>query len=412
MADDYNFKTEGQFYQIKISGHLGQEWIDWFEGLDITLEINGETILSGPLVDQAALFGVLKKIRDLGIPLISVICTKQSLIVTNDRQEKIMKAITFSKYGAPEVLQLKEVEKPTPKDNQVLIKIMAASINAAEQHIIKGDPFPIRFMLGGIFTPKKNIPGADLAGRVEQVGKDVKKFKVGDEVYGDLSGYGWGTFAEYVAVAEDALTLKPNGTTFEAAASVPLAAVTALQGLRDHGHIKAGQKVLVVGASGGVGSFAVQLAKAFGAEVTAVASTKKLGLIQKLGADHIIDRNKEDFTKNGQSYDLILDAGAFRSLSDYKRILKPNGIYVLVGGSNGQLFKALLFGPLISMFGNKKMGSMLAKPNPQDLACLTEFIEAGKVVPALDKSFALSQTVEAMNYFNSGQVQGKIVIKI
>ena len=269
-----------------------------------------------------------------------------------------MKAIVVHKYGSPDVLQLKEVAKPTPKDDEVLVKVHAASVNAADLHFLRGKPFLMRLMGYGLLKPKNTILGADIAGRVEAVGSNVKQFQPGDEVFGDLSGSGWGGFAEYVCASEDALVLKPANMTFEQAAAVPIAAVTALQGLRDKGHIQPGQKVLINGASGGVGTFAVQIAKSFGAEVTAVCSTRNVDMVRSIGADHVIDYTQEDFTKNGQRYDLIIAANGYHSISDYKRALSPKGTYVMTGGSATQMFQAMLLGPWISRTGSKKMGNL------------------------------------------------------
>ncbi len=245
-----------------------------------------------------------------------------------------MKAIVYEKYGPPEVLQLKEVEKPTPKDDEVLIKVHVASANAAGWHLLRADPFFVRLMGGGLLKPKNKILGADIAGRVEAVGRNVKQFQPGDEVFGDISGCGFGGFAEYVCARENALVLKPASMTFEEAAAIPQAAVLALQGLRDKRQIQPGQKVLINGAGGGVGTFAVQLAKYFGAEVTGVDSTKKLDMLRSIGADHVIDYTQKDYTKSGQCYDLILDVAAHRSIFDYKRALSPEGIYVMAESVN------------------------------------------------------------------------------
>ena len=321
-----------------------------------------------------------------------------------------MKAIVYERYGSPDVLELKEVEKPTPKDNEVLVKVHAASANAADWHIMRGEPFLVRLMVGGLLKPKIKILGADIAGRVEAVGRNVKQFQPGDEVFGDISDCGWGGFAEYVCVSEDALVLKPASTTFEEAAAVPLAAVTALQGLRDKGQIQPGQKVLINGASGGVGTFAVQIAKSFGAEVTGVCSTSKLDMVRSIGADQVIDYTQEDFTKNGQRYDLILAANGYHSIWDYKRALRPKGIYVAAGGSMAQIFQAMLLGPWISMTGSKKMGNFITKPNKKDLVFIKELLEAGKVVPVIDRRYPLSEVAEALRYLEEGHARGKVVI--
>jgi len=324
------------------------------------------------------------------------------------RKDTHMKAIVYHKYGSPDVLELKEVEKPTPKGNEVLIKVHAASVNSWDWNLLRGTPFLVR--LGGLLKPKYKILGADIAGRVEAVGRNVKQFQPGDEVFGDISGCGWGGFAEYVCARENALALKSASMTFEEAASVPQAAVLALQGLRDKGQIPPGQKVLINGAGGGVGTFAVQIAKTFGAEVTGVDSTGKLDMLRSIGADQVIDYTKEDFTKNGQRYDLILDVVAYRSIFDYKRALRPNGICVLVGGSMAAIFKALFFGSLITR--GKKIGVLMHKPNKNDLNSMKELFEAGKVVPVIDRHYPLSEVPEALRYFGEGHVQGKVVITV
>ncbi len=323
----------------------------------------------------------------------------------------MMKAVVNEIYGPPDVLEVKEVEKPTPKDNEVLIKVQAAAVNAADWRLLKGDPFVVRLM-AGLLKPKNKILGADMAGRVEAIGRSVKKFQPGDEVFGDLSGCGWGAFAEYVCADENALALKPVNMTFEQAASVPMAAVTALQGLRDKGQVQPGQKVLINGASGGVGSFAVQIAKSFGAEVTAVCSPRNLDRARAMGADQVIDYTQEDFTQNGQHYDLIIAANGYHSISAYKRALSPQGTYVMLGGSGAQIFQGMVLGPWMSMTGSKKMGNLLAKPNAQDLAFMKELLEAGKIVPVIDRCYPLSEVPEALRYLGEGHATGKVVITV
>lgn len=322
-----------------------------------------------------------------------------------------MKAIVYTQYGSPDVLQLKEVEKPAPKDDEALIAVQAASANAADWHLLRGDPFLVRLMAGPL-KPRNTILGADIAGRVEAVGKNVKQFQPGDEVFGDISECGWGGFAEYVCARENALVLKPASMTFEEAAAVPLAALTALQGLRDKGQIQPGQKVLINGASGGVGTFAVQIAKSFGAEVTGVCSTRNLDMVRSIGADHVIDYTQEDFTQNGQRYDLIMATNGYHSISDYARALSPKGIYVMTGGSGAQMFQAMLLGPWISMTGNKKMGNLLMKPNNKDLVFLKELLEAGKIAPVIDRRYPLSEVAEAIRYLEEGHARGKVVITV
>jgi NADPH:quinone reductase-like Zn-dependent oxidoreductase len=262
----------------------------------------------------------------------------------------------------------------------------------------------------GLLKPKNKILGADLAGRVEAIGRNVRQFKPGDEVFGDIFGTGSGSLAEYVCAPENVLASKPTRISFEAAAAVPLAGVTALQGLRDKGKIQPGQQVLVNGASGGVGTYAVQIAKSFGAEVTAVCSTGKIDLMRSLGADHIIDYTREDFTRNGQSYDLIFAANGFHPISDYKRALSPKGIYVMAGGSMAQMFQAMLLGPLISMLGTKKMYIVSAKSNQTDLLVLKDLLETGKIVPVIDRRYPLSEVPDAFRYLEAGHARGKVVI--
>lgn len=323
-----------------------------------------------------------------------------------------MKAIVITKYGPPDVLKLETLKKPTPKDNEVLIKIQAASLNAADWHIMRGEPFFVRLMVGGLTKPKNNILGSDIAGEVEAIGKDVTHFKVGDEVFGDLSECGWGACAEYVAAPENALVKKPINMTFEEAAAVPLAGITALQGLRDKGHIQSGHKVLIIGASSGVGTFAVQIAKTFEAEVTAVCSTSKMDIVRSIGADHIIDYTKEDFTQNEQEYDLILDIAAYHSFLSCRRLLNSKGIYIMVGGAMTQFFQIMLLGPWLSMTSSKKMGVFMAKPNQNDLVFMKELLEDNKILPIIDKRYKLSKTPEAIRYLEERHARGKVVITL
>jgi NADPH:quinone reductase-like Zn-dependent oxidoreductase len=322
-----------------------------------------------------------------------------------------MKAIVYHKYGLADVLQLDEVEKPIPGDDEVLIKVHAASINSWDWDLLRGIPFVNRLLAGLLKPTKIKILGCDIAGRIEAVGKNVKLLTSGDEVFGDLSSCGWGGFAEYVCARDNAVVLKPTSMTFEQVAAVPQAGLLALQGLRDKGHIQTGQKVLINGAGGGVGVFAMQLAKYFGADVTGVDSTSKLDMMRAIGADHVIDYTQEDFTKNGQHYDLILDVSAYHSIFDYKRALSPKGVYVMVGGSSALVFKLLFLGPWISMIGSKKMGILWHKPN-KGLAFMNELLETGKIVPVIDRCYPLSDVAEAIRYFGEGQVKGKVVITV
>ena len=324
-----------------------------------------------------------------------------------------MKAILQTNYGSPDVLQLAEVEKPIPQENQVLVKVYAASVNALDWHALSADIFLVRLMGGGLLKPKDPRLGVDVAGRVEAVGSSVTRFQVGDEVY----GAGAGSFAEYAIARESSLALKPTVMTFEAAAAIPVAALTALQGLRDGGHIQPGQKVLIYGASGGVGTFAVQIAKAFGAEVTAVCSPRNIDQARSMGASHAIDYTQEDFTRNGQRYDLILGVNGYRPILAYRRALSPAGMYILVGASSAHLIQAMLqamlVGRLISRTGGQKLGFMgVANVNPKDLAIMNELFEAKKVVPIIDRCYWLDETAEALRYLGEGHAQGKVVVKV
>lgn len=321
----------------------------------------------------------------------------------------MMKAIVFTKYGLPDVLQFKEVDKPVPGENEVLVKVHAASINSWDRELLQGTPF-INRLVFGILRPKKiNILGCDIAGQVEATGKSVKRLQPGDEVFGDLSRCNWGGFAEYLCAPENALTVKPATVSYEQAASIPQAALLALQGLVDKGHVHHGQNVLINGAGGGAGTFAIQIAKSYGAEVTAVDSTGKLEMMHSLGADLVMDYTQENYTKNGQTYDLILDFSAYYSFFDYKRALKAKGTFLMVGGSSGLANNVFFLGAFISMTRSKKMGLLLHKPN-KGLDRMIELVEGGKVKPVIDRCYPLSETADAFRYFATGNVQGKIVI--
>lgn len=322
-----------------------------------------------------------------------------------------MKAVVYHEYGSPEVLELKEVETPTPKDNEVLIKVHVTSVNSWDWDLLRGKPFIVRLVGGGISKPKINILGCDIAGTVEAIGKKVTQFKVGDEVFGDLSGGNWGGFADYVCARENELTLKPTGITFEQAASLPQAAVMALQGIRDHGKVKSGQKVLINGAGGGIGSFAIQMAKQSGAEITGVDSAQKFDLMRSLGAEDVIDYKQEDFTKNGKEYDFILDVVGHHSIYDYKRALTPTGMYRMIGGPTPLIFQSVFVAPFITMFSKRKMG-ILAQETNKDLAYLAELVVTGKLKPIIDKVYSLAETPKALQFLGDGSVLGKVIIKI
>jgi NADPH:quinone reductase-like Zn-dependent oxidoreductase len=318
-----------------------------------------------------------------------------------------MKAVVYSHYGPPDVLHIAEIPKPAPADHEVLIKLHAASVNPLDFHHMRGH---VRLMTG-ILRPKNQVLGCDIAGRVEALGGRVERFREGDEVFG-VRGLAGGGFAEFVCAREDKLAHKPANLSFEEAAAVPVAALTALQGLRDKGRIRPGQRVLIDGASGGVGTFAIQIARSLGAEVTAVCSTRNVETARLIGADHVIDYSREDFTRSGQRYDLILGANAYHSLFDYTRALNPEGIFVMVGGGAGLmgvLFPVLL-GPLLSLTGRKKVCFFIARMNQQDLEFLRDLLAAGKVRPVIDRRYRFSEASEAIRYLEQGHARGKIVI--
>lgn len=320
-----------------------------------------------------------------------------------------MKAITISRYGGPEVLTVNEIQKPVPLGNEVLIKVKAASLNAADWHIMRGQPRIYRVVLG-IRKPKYSILGADVAGIVEAVGKNVAQFQEGDEVFGDLAEHNFGAFAEYVCVPENIVALKPQTLTFEEAAAIPLAAATALHALRYHGEVKEGQKVAINGASGGVGVYAIQLAKGKGAEVTAVCSTDKTDQAKMLGADHVIDYTKKKFTRNGKNYDLIIGANGNLGLSEYKRALTATGKYIGIGGSNRQFFEPMLLGSFYSEKNGRKFSQLILKTTQADLFYLKEQVEIGKLKPVIDKRYPMSEIHAAMKYLEAGHAKGKIVL--
>lgn len=318
-----------------------------------------------------------------------------------------MKAILQTKYGPPEFLELAEIEKPVFTENQVMLKVYAASVNALEWRPFTMSPFLTRVM-GGLRKPKDPLLGTDVAGLVVTVGRQVTGFQRGDAVFGVAPG----TFAEYARANPTRLVLKPANLSFEAAAAIPVAALTALQGLRYRGQVQPGQKVLVYGASGGVGTFAVQIAKAFGAEVTAACSDRNVAMLRSIGADHVMDYARDDFTQIKQRYDRILAVNGYRSIWDYRRALNPGGTCVILGGSMAQVLQGLLLGALLSVVGNKKFGFIVAQTNQQDLVALRELVEAGKVVPVIDRSYPLHEVPKALRYLIDEHAQGKVVITV
>ncbi len=322
-----------------------------------------------------------------------------------------MKAIVCHRYGSPDVLELKEIDTPVAGDDQVLVRVQAASVNPVDWHRMRGLPYFIRAS-EGLAKPKNPGLGADVAGRVEAVGRNVTQFQPGDEVF----GMSIRTLAEYVCVSDQGVVPKPANLTFEQAAAVPVAALTALQGLRDKGRIKPGQQVLINGAAGGVGTFAVQIAKSFGAEVTGVCSARNVDLVRSIGADHVIDYTQEDFTRNGQRYDLIFDSAGYRSLSDCRRVLGSDGILVIVGAGDGRsslrLMARMLNALLVSRFGRQRLVPLMAKRNKDDLVVLKELVKTGKVTPVIDRSYPLSEVPEAIRYLEKGHARGKVVITV
>ena len=320
-----------------------------------------------------------------------------------------MKAVICTGYGPPGILKIESTGKPVPKENEVLVKVKAAPVNAGDWHVLKGEPFLVRFVFG-LTKPKHRIPGSDFAGVVKEVGSSVTKFKSGDEVFGYMANNGFGTYAGYVCAPENVISHKPANASFEEAASLPVSAMTPLQALRDHGNIKKGQDVLINGASGGVGSFAVQIAKSYGVNVTGVCSTANVEYVKSLGADEVIDYKIEDFTKTGKRYDLIIDTAAHHSLSDYKKVLKPSGRYVMIGGPVSNLLKIMLFGGMMGS-GGRKLSNMLMKFNQEDMDVLKSLYEEEKLKVHINKKFPLIEINEAFEYYEKGGVNGKIVVK-
>lgn len=320
-----------------------------------------------------------------------------------------MKAVVYTRYGSPDVLQIKEIEQPAPRDDEVLIKVQAVSLNRSDWERLRGTPWFVRF--GGLVRPRHHILGSDMAGRVQAVGRNVTRFRPGEEVFGDLMERAGG-FAECVCAREKALTLKPVGLTFEVAATIPQAGVIALQGIRDKGRVKQGQKVLINGAGGCTGTFAVQLAKSYGAEVTGVDNRGKLEYLRSLGADHVIDFAQEDFTKNRQQYDLILDVIGNRSVLDYKNALSPKGLYLAVGGSLSTLFQILFLGTWIGRRTGRRMSILAVRPNLEDILTMAELCETGRVIPFIDRRLTLGEVPEALRYLGEGRAKGKVVIVV
>lgn len=321
-----------------------------------------------------------------------------------------VKAVVCHKYGSPDVLVLEDVATPTPGDDEVLVRIQAASANALDWRLLKAEPFIIRFVGLGLLTPKHKVLGADIAGVVEAVGKNVQRFAPGDEVFGDIMPTGMGGFAEYVCTREERLAMKPASVSFEDAAAVPVAAVTALQGLRDHGRIQEGHKVLITGAGGGVGTFAVQIAKAFGADVTAVSRTNKQEMLRSLGADRVIDYTLGDPLEDGTQYDIVFDCAAYRSILDYRRALTPEGTYVMVGGPSIRFLQYMCLAPIMAITRGMKMAIFVAETTSQELDRLAKMLEAGTIVPVIGRRHSLSEVPDALRHVAAGHAAGKVVV--
>ncbi len=385
----------------------------------MSTNLTNESTAETPPRRKGRIRRVLKRVFYLIVILIVVFAIYAW--ATGARQEPIetgephMKAVVYTDYGSPDVLEIRDIKKPVPDDDQVLVKVRAVSVNPYDWHFIEGKPYIMRAMMVGLRKPKDPRLGVDYAGTVEAVGKNVTQFKPGDDVFGGRGG----AFAEYVcARADRSITLKPANVTFEQAASVDIAGLTALQGLRDAGHVQPGQKVLINGASGGVGTFAVQIAKSLGADVSGVCSTRNLDLVRSLGADHVIDYTKEDFTKGDQRYDVILDNVGTQPLSGFRHVLTAKGICVMIGGGGpndggligplGRPVKALLISPFIS----QKMGMMMAKQSKDDLKILADLMQSGKVTPVIDKTYPLSQIADAIRYLEQGHARGKVIVTV
>jgi NADPH:quinone reductase-like Zn-dependent oxidoreductase len=321
-----------------------------------------------------------------------------------------MRAIVQSEYGGPEVLRFTDVEKPTPAADEVLVRLVTASVGAGDWHLMRGTPFLVRLVYGSYRSPKFPTIGVDVAGRVEAVGEDVTGFERGDEVVADLSEHGFGGFAEYVSAPATALVSKPPTVTFEAAAAVPTSAVAALRALRDAGRLQAGEHVLINGASGGVGTFAVQIAKHLGAEVTGVCSTEKMGMVRSAGADHVIDYTETDITTAGTRYDLLIDTAGSHTMRAYRSVLTPTGRYVIIGGPTGRFLRALILGPVLSMVGSQRFGSFNLRANRDDLAFVVGLLETGAITPIIDRRYTLPDVPEAIRYVEAGRATGKVVI--
>lgn len=394
-------------YEIRVKGYLSESWANWFDGLSMQAEADGVTVLTGTVVDQAALYGLLRKVRDTGLQLLSVtrIETRQAISNTG---EKIMKAIVQTQYGSPDVLHLQEVAKPTPKDNEIRVKIHAASVTPADSAFRRGEPFIIKLMYG-LSKPKFNIGGVEFAGVVDAVGNDVTQFKVGEAVFG-TSPDTFGAYAEYVCVPEGKpLTHKPDSMRYEDAVGISDGATTALTFLRNVANVQPGQKVLINGASGAVGGYAVQIAKHMGAEVTGVCSNRNVELVKSLGADHVIDYTRDDFTKMGGQYDVIFDAVGKSAFGKCQRVLTKNGIYMTTVPTLG-----LVGAILRTSIGRKKAKFTTAglKQSKASLDFLSGLFEAGAIRTIIDRCYSLEEIPDAHRYVDTERKRGNVVVKV
>lgn len=396
-----------QVYEICLKGRLDADWSEWFGGMTVAAR-HDDTLLTGVVVDQAALHGLLKTVRDLGMPLLSVTRVSPATLPAQPLLPMTMQALLAHNYGTPDVLRLATIERPAPKDDEVLLSVHAASINAADWWLLLGKPFLLRLSPGAVTKRKHAWVGSDVSGRVEAVGAGVTRFRVGDAVFGAARG----SFAEYATADPDDLAPMPSNITFEQAAATPMAAITALQTLRDACKLQPGQTVLVCGAAGGVGTFTVQMAKSMGAHVTAVCSARNIEMVRGLGADHVIDYTKENFTKNGQRYDAIVGVNGYHKLSEYKRSLTPRGIFVCAGGTMPQIFETLAFGRFYSERNGRTLVSIMTTHKLADMMTVRDMLESGAIKPVIERTYSLADVPEAMRYLGSRHARAKLVIKV
>ncbi|MEZ4503547.1 MAG: NAD(P)-dependent alcohol dehydrogenase [Dehalococcoidia bacterium] len=407
MSTNANASVERPVYEIRVAGHLGDRWADWVDDLSLTREADGTTTMRAPLADQPALHGVLARMRDLGVPVISV-CPS---VDAETPRDGLMKAVVQRRYGTADELRIERTERPAVGEHDVLVRVRAAGLDAGVWHLMTGLPYIVRAGYG-LRRPKHLVPGMDLAGRVEAVGSAVTRFQPGDDVFGSATG----ALAEYAAIPEDKLAPKPSNLGWEAAAAIGNSAAAALQALRDLANVQRGQRVLVIGASGGVGSFAVQIATALGAEVTGVASTSKLDLVRSMGAVDVIDYTREEIDARGTTYDAILDIGGNRPIRLLRRVLALEGTLVIVGGEGGgNWFGGVdrqIRAQVLSMFVRQQMRFLVSSVRASDLEVLARLAREGQLTPALDRTFGLDETPDAVRYLESGRARGKVVVTV